>query len=93
MDLASIIGLVGCVIVVFFGIVSGNQGMAALGNFYDIPSIFITIGGTFFCVMISYSLSDFFGSFKAFKNAIKTTKSNDVETIKNIIDLSKQVLF
>ena len=88
MDLASIIGIVGCVIVVFFGIVSGNQGMAALGNFYDLPSIFITIGGTFFCVMISYSLSDFFGSFKAFKNAIKTKKSNDVETIRNIIDLS-----
>ncbi|MBE5925844.1 MAG: motility protein A [Lachnospiraceae bacterium] len=88
MDLASIIGLVGCVVVVFFGIISGNQGFSALGNFYDLPSIFITIGGTFFCVMISYSLSDFFSSFKAFKNAIKTTKNDNVETIKNIIDLS-----
>lgn len=88
MDLASIIGLVGCVIVVFFGIVSGNQGMAALGNFYDLPSIFITIGGTFFCIMISYSMKDFFGGFKAFKNAIKTKKTNDVQTISNIIDLS-----
>ena len=42
MDLASIIGMLGCAAAVVYGIVSGDQGFAALGNFYDFSSILIT---------------------------------------------------
>ena len=43
MDLASIIGILGCAAAVVYGIVSGDQGVAALGNFYDFTSILVTI--------------------------------------------------
>lgn len=88
MDLASIIGLVACVGMVFLGIVTGEQGITGIGNFYDLTSIIITIGGTLCSVLISYTIPDFINSLKAFTISIKAPKNNDAETIKNIIDLS-----
>lgn len=43
MDIATIIGLVGCAGAVVYGIVSGDLGFAALGNFWDYPSFLIVI--------------------------------------------------
>ena len=37
MDIATIIGIVGCAGAVVYGIVSGDQGFAALENFWDVP--------------------------------------------------------
>ena len=51
MDLASIIGLVGCAAAVVWGIISGDQGVAALNNFWDTNSFFITIMGSIFCML------------------------------------------
>lgn len=45
MDLATLIGLVVGVVMVLFGIISG-AGVSALGNFFDLPSVIITIGGS-----------------------------------------------
>ncbi len=88
MDLASIIGIVACAGMVFLGIVTGDQGVAGLGNFYDLTSIIITLGGTACSVLISYTIPNFLNALKAFKIGIKAPKNNDAETIKNIIDLS-----
>lgn len=87
MDLASIIGLVACGIVFIFGIISSG-GTAALGNFIDPPSIFITFGGSAFCVMASYSMVNFVGGLKSISLIFKAPLINVSEMIGKIIELS-----
>lgn len=89
MDLASILGLVLCLIVVVYGILVGNWQLTTLLNFYDLPSIFITIGGALCSVLImSGSIKDFLGSLKSVKLILKTLPANEEETIRIIIELS-----
>lgn len=90
MDLATLIGLLGCAGAVGYGIVSGDQGVAALGNFGDIPSVLITIVGSLMCMLtMSDSIGDFFNSLKSFLLTVKVTESsNEGETIHKIIDLA-----
>lgn len=88
MDLASIIGLVGCFFIVIFGIVTGKLGVAALPNFYEPSSIIITIGGTFICTLASYSLRDFKAGLASIKLVLKVPVVDEAATIRNIIDLS-----
>lgn len=88
MDLATIIGLIVCFGMVIFGIVSGDLGFAALGNFIDPASILITIGGTFASVLAMYSMNDYISGLKSITLAIKGVKNNENETISNIINLS-----
>lgn len=87
MDIASILGLVLCGVVFIFGIISSG-GVASIGSFVNLPSIFITFGGSFFCVLASYSLQNFIEGVKSFKLVLKTPKINTPEMIDKIIELS-----
>lgn len=88
MDLATLIGLVAGVFIIIFGIASGDLGFAALGNFYDFPSIIITIGGTITCLITSYTLKDFINNMKSISVAFKDPKLDPGEIIRKIIELS-----
>lgn len=89
MDLASIIGLVGCAAAVVYGIVSGDQGWSAMGNFYDLSSILITIVGSLMCMLImADSLPGFFASLKSIGLIMKVPASNEADVIHTIIDLA-----
>ena len=89
MDLASILGLVMCVVVVIYGILVGQSGLDVLLNFYHPPSIFITFGGALCCVLImAPSLKGYLNNLKSFMLILKTQPSNEEETIKSIIGLS-----
>ncbi|MBP7320917.1 MAG: MotA/TolQ/ExbB proton channel family protein [Lachnospiraceae bacterium] len=88
MDIASILGIVLGAAMTVFGIVTGKAGFAALGNFVDIPSVIITIGGSISGVLASNTLSDFINGFKSFKLVFKSVNSDASEVIKNIINLS-----
>ncbi len=87
-DLASIIGLVACMGLVIFGIVSGDDGVAAIGFFIDPASIFITFGGAFCATMASVSMSDFVGGLKSVTLIFKSVTVNIPEMITKIIELS-----
>ena len=63
MDLASIIGIVLGAVMVVFGILWGN-GVSALQNFVDVPSIIITLGGSLAGLIASNTLKDFLNNFK-----------------------------
>lgn len=52
MDLSSLIGWILGFAVIVYGI-----GMTKLGNFWDISSVYITVGGTIFSVVASYPFS------------------------------------
>ena len=71
------------------GIVSGELGVAALGNFWDSTSVFVTFGGAFMCCMImTDGISKYLSNLKSFKLILKQQKTNEVEVIKQVIELS-----
>lgn len=88
MDLATLIGIIGGFVLIIVGIITGEEGPAAIMNFVDFISVVITLGGTFTELLTSYSMSDYVSGLKSFTLALKVTKSNEGETIKKIIDLS-----
>ena len=76
------------VVMFVYGVSSGDEGMAALGNMYDYSSVLITIGGSLAGVLASHKLPDFIAGLKSFSLFFKDEKSDVGEVIKNIIDLS-----
>ena len=89
MDIASILGLVVCIILVFFGILSSSDyQIAAVMHFFDLPSALITFGGAFCAVLAMYSMQDFIAGFKSIGLIFKTPTINLADMIQKIIDLS-----
>lgn len=88
MDIASLIGMLMGVAMVVFGIISGDQGVAALGNFGDLPSIIITIGGSLAGVIGSNTMPGFINGLKGIRLIFKSSNADAGEVIKTIIDLS-----
>lgn len=88
MDIASIIGLIACLSLCIFGIVSGDDGVAAMGFFLDPPSALITFGGAFSASLASMSLPDFISGLKSFTLVLKSVTVNVPEMIAKIIELS-----
>ena len=87
MDIASILGLILCGIVFIFGILSSG-GISSIGGYWNVPSVFITFGGSLFCVLASCSLQNFVGGLKSFRLVLKTPSNDTPETIRQIIELS-----
>ncbi len=88
MDIASLAGLVVCIVMVVFGIAQGDDGIAGIISFLDAPSAFITFGGSFAAVLASCNLKDYINGLKSFTICLKVPKISAPETIKNIISLS-----
>ena len=88
MDLATIIGLVACLGLMIMGIITGRDGVAAIGNFLHLQSALITFGGAFGSTLISNKLGDFLNGLKGFIIALKQKKMDQTEQIKKIIELS-----
>ena len=76
-----------CGVVFIFGIISSG-GLGAFGDFVDPPSIFITLGGSMFCVLASYSLQNFKEGLASIKLIFKTPTINTPQMITKIIELS-----
>lgn len=88
MDLASVIGYIACLGLIIFGIVSGDDGFAALKNFGDLASAVITFGGAFCCILASNSMSGFVEGLKSIKLVFKNPQLDTPQIIQRIIDLS-----
>ena len=88
LDLASLIGIIMAFVLMIYGIIV-EDGFVALKAFWDIPSVLITFGGSFFTVLaMSPSIATYIGYLKSFMLIMKPIPSNEQETIKTIIDLS-----
>lgn len=86
-DIASLLGTVIGVVMIVFGIISSG-GVEAMGNFVDVPSVIITIGGSLSSTMGSNKMAGFIGGLKSISLPFKEVPMNPAETIKQIIDLS-----
>lgn len=88
MDFASIIGIIGCFIIIVFGIIFGNN-ISVIMNFINIPSVLITFGGASLCMVVSAkSLRNFISSLGSIRLIMKVPVENEADTIKEIINLS-----
>ena len=87
MDIASILGLVICFILMIFGIVYGKE-FSVIIRFLDAPSALITFGGSFMCILASNTLQSFVAGLKSIALIFKTSTMNVPEIIQKIIDLS-----
>lgn len=87
MDIASLLGLGGCLGLVLFAIMKDDVG--AIMNFLDPTSALITIGGTLFCMMtMTGNIGEYIKKIKSFLLIIKVQAYNEAEMIGKIIDLS-----
>ena len=87
MDIASLLGLVACFVLVLFGIIS-SDGLKGLWYFIDPASMLITFGGSFFATMASVSMPNFVGGLKSMALMFKPVNVNIPEMITKIIELS-----
>ena len=88
MDIASIAGIVICLALVIFAIVTGEDGVPAIKYFIDPPSALITLGGCFSSVLASNTMGDFLGGLKSIKMIFKSPALNTPQIITKIIELS-----
>ncbi len=88
MDIASLLGLVICIVLVVISIIIGDQGVSAIITFLNAPSAMITFGGAFCCVLAAYTLPDFIAGLKAFGLVFKLSEMNMPDVIRKIIELS-----
>lgn len=89
MDLASLVGIVLCIVFVLFGIMTGDQGPVAIMNFLEYKSALITFGGAFCSVLITTgNLKEYVNDLASIKLIFKMPSANQQEIIKTIISLS-----
>ena len=89
LDLASVLGLIFCGVIVVAGILSGQSGPEVLFNFFDFSAVLIAFGGSLCCVLImSPSPKGFISNLKSSTLVFKALPSNEEKSIKDIIELS-----
>ena len=69
------------------GVVTSG-GIASLPGYWDLPSIAITIGGSFASVLAGMSFKSFINGLKSFGMILRVPQDNTTEMIQNIINLS-----
>lgn len=84
MDLMSVFGIVLAIGFILYGILSSGE----ITTFIDMPSVYITIGGTIGALLLSSKRKNVKVIFKLFKLVFKENKSNDAEIIMNFIEWS-----
>lgn len=91
-DMATTIGLfLGAIaIIVGMGLNDGKLDLGGLALFYDLPSIFITVGGSFFTVMIAYPMSTMRKLPVTLKNAFIDKHMSHSDIIEKFVELSKR---
>ncbi len=84
MDLMSILGMVLAVGFTLYGILSSGSIL----TFIDIPSVYITVGGTIGALLITTKTKNAKVLFKLFGLVFKENKSDNVEIISNMVEWS-----
>ncbi|MDD5135144.1 MAG: MotA/TolQ/ExbB proton channel family protein [Phycisphaerae bacterium] len=82
MDIATIIGVIFCFVLVFGSIAIGGGIMI----FLDVPSLAITIGGMLCATLIHFSLPQFLSIFSIVKKTIITKIPSQIELIQRIVN-------
>ena len=87
MDIATIIGFVGGIAMVVTGVVSSG---GHIGDIFDIPSLFVTIGGSYFALFVSSPLRYAIGIWGIVQRCFKTYDYGEKQTVQNMVALSEK---
>lgn len=92
MEITTIIAYVLVIFTMLFGMTFGETGFnfGALGNFINVQSIFITIGGTFFVLLAAFPIKSFMHIPKHLKMIFFKNKQNPLEYVEILTELSKE---
>ena len=85
MDIASIIGLIGAIGMVFYAMAAGGGG---IGPFIDNQSVLIVGGGTFFAVMFCHPIGTWVGSFGAMLKVFMPPIKKNEALIERMVELA-----
>ena len=90
MDLSTLIGVIAGLVLCIFGMVVGQENaMKAISSFLHLPSALITFGGALSATLVmSPSIKDFVNGLKSFGIGLKKVEYDEIEKIKQIIELS-----
>ena len=87
MDIASIIAVVGGAAVIVLGVITSGGSM---GGIIDVPSLFVTIGGSYFSLFFVAPLKQALGLFKIMGRVFKTYNYVEKNQIQNMVALSEK---
>lgn len=87
MDIATIIGIVGGGACIVMSVLTSG---GTLGGVIDIPSIFMTVGGSFFSLFICAPLKTMMGFMKIMMRTLKVYDYNESKIIQNMVALSEK---
>lgn len=86
MDITTIIGAVSAFAIVTLGILAGGS----LASFIDIPSVYITVGGTVAVTIMSYPLNELIGVVGVVKKTVLTKAPPVTETIATLVSFAER---
>ncbi len=86
MDIASWIGLFGGLSIVIFGAFLGGS----LGGLFHIPSLFITGGGSYLCLYLTYPLGHVIGIFGIMARCFKTYDFGERTLVQKLVSFSEK---
>jgi len=86
MDIATLIGIIIGIICILVPIFSGGTAK----TFYDVPSIFLVVGGGLASTLISYRLKEILKIMKVVGKAFSSKEFEIESTIKLLVDLSQK---
>ncbi|MBQ0051569.1 MAG: motility protein A [Treponema sp.] len=87
MDIASLIGFIGGAAVIVLGVATSG---GSLGGIIDIPSVLVTIGGSFLTLFIVAPLGDILGFLKVYARIFKTFDYGEKTLIQAMVSLSEK---
>jgi len=87
MDIATLFGLILGVVFLYLGMTGGGNSIRL---YYDLPSIMITVGGSFCSMLINFPLSQFVSGLKSIKWAFFTKALSVSEVINNLVGFAEK---
>lgn len=84
MDLSTVIGIIVAFALMIGAIMTGGP----LTLFINLPGLMIVVGGTFGCILTTYSFKEIFGAFTILRKAFFNKEISYSTSIKQLIDLS-----
>jgi chemotaxis protein MotA len=81
-----IIGIIAGFGLIAYGILQGSP----LSTFWDVPSVFITIGGSLAAMLVNFSFAQFGSAFKGFGLMLRRKPVNIGEVLHQIVDFAKK---
>lgn len=91
-DTSTMLGIIAGAICIVVGMAldGGEFKISGLKLFWDLPSIFITVGGSFFTILICYPMADIINLPRTLKNAFIDKQIPSKDIIEKFVELSKK---